>query len=362
MCTLTLRRRVRGMKHTRLPSRKPGRMGRPGRARAGAIDRGNAFRRSKFPPEEPSSACKQQGTWPRSRGQARPRGLPPSAGARQRWERPIRFAWEQLGRGSPAGPGQPRSPEQRRTKRNGGHRGAERSSAALGAAGNLWLRARERREPSRTGPRGEARAPPRTWRSVRRISRSAALDAIALGLALRTWTPPPGGERGRVRPGPALRAAHRGRGQRGAQPGRRAVGRGRGPPLIGSARPSPAAALPARHCPLPRCVLGCRRCWWCCWGRRGCRTIWLSPCRKRAAALRLLRHVMLGGAGSLRAPTNRAGSPAPCSFGVGGSCPVPSPQRVPVGCPVLRSGRPRAGLGLSRSSAAGGCRCRGLGA
>lgn len=73
---------------------------------------------------------------------------------------------------------------------------------------------------------------------MKRISLSAALDAIALGFEVRTWTllllpPPPAGRGAReAGPGPGLRA-HRGRGERSVL--RQAGGRGRGrrrPPLL----------------------------------------------------------------------------------------------------------------------------------
>lgn len=108
-------------------------------------------------------------------------------------------------RASSAPPPPPRpGPAQR------GGRPAARRAAGRGRRGAA---AASSRRGARLG-----RCPPLTCSSVKRISLSAALDAIALGFEVRTWTlppPPPGRGAREAGPGPGLRA-HRGRGERSA--------------------------------------------------------------------------------------------------------------------------------------------------
>lgn len=98
-----------------------------------------------------------------------------------------------------------------------------RSQGRAAGRGPGWARAAPASFPSPPSPR-PALPPPCppnpggfTWSSVKRISLSAALDAIALGFEVRTWPLPlPAGRGAReAGPGPALRA-HRGRGERPA--------------------------------------------------------------------------------------------------------------------------------------------------
>lgn len=106
---------------------------------------------------------------------------------------------------------------------------ASRAERRAGGGGARRLLRPPRQERRRVGL--GRRPSPLTCSSVKRISLSAALDAISPGFEVRTWAllplpPPPAGRGAReAGPGPGLRA-HRGRGERSAlrQAGRGARG------------------------------------------------------------------------------------------------------------------------------------------
>ncbi|XP_053806501.1 transcription initiation factor TFIID subunit 4-like [Vidua chalybeata] len=123
----------------------------------------------------------------------------------------------------------------------------------------------------------------------------------------------------------------------------------------GAARCVPRRAVPAVRSPPGR---GARP--WQRWGRRGCcacgrrrcRTIWLSPCRKGVGALRLSAHVTVRGgrAGSLGSGERRA-PPGSASLARAGRREAPSAGRRARGPSAPRAPQPLAPLSPSRPSA-----------